>query len=112
MRRELVMALTVVSVTAAFVHGQGCSEDPAYAVLDFWVGEWEVSAAGERVGENRIEKLLQGCAIMEHWTDVTLTPLPDGTVRQVIERSTDDGATWQSSFDAVYRRRPGASGGR
>ena len=148
-----------------------------YAGLDFWIGEWDVWTGGERVGENRIEKILEGCAIMEHWKDArggegkslfyvvpalaewrqvwvtedpsvlgavkektlierlegggvrfqgevpllgdgtyldrtTLTPLSDGTVRQVIERSTDDGATWQSSFDAVYRRRPGASGGR
>lgn len=169
--RAQPVALTPVSVTAASVQGQGCSEDPAYAALDFWVGEWEVSA-GERVGENRIEKLLKGCAIMEHWTDVrggegkslfyfvpalaewrqvwvtdaqdvpggvkekalverlegggvrfqgdipvpgggsyldrtTLTPQPDGTVRQLIERSVDGGTTWQSSFDAVYRRRLG-----
>lgn len=32
----------------------------------------------------------------------TLTPLPDGRVRQVIERSTDGGTTWQTGFDAYY----------
>jgi hypothetical protein len=35
----------------------------------------------------------------------TLTPLRDGTVRQVIETSTDGGATWQNGFDAIYTRR-------
>jgi hypothetical protein len=35
----------------------------------------------------------------------TLTPLPDGSVRQLIEVSGDDGATWRSTFDAVYRRK-------
>lgn len=35
----------------------------------------------------------------------TLLPLPDGSVRQHIEYSTDDGANWQTSFDAIYRRR-------
>lgn len=39
------------------------------------------------------------------WLDrTTLTPNDDGTVRQVIEISTDEGATWRTTFDAVYRR--------
>ncbi len=33
-----------------------------------------------------------------------LTPLADGSVRQLIEWSTDGGETWRSSFDAVYYR--------
>jgi hypothetical protein len=44
-------------------------ENAAYATLDFWLGEWDVWAEGERVGENRIEKILKGCAIVEHWRD-------------------------------------------
>jgi hypothetical protein len=32
----------------------------------------------------------------------TLTALPDGEVGQLIEHSLDDGATWKTSFDAVY----------
>jgi hypothetical protein len=35
----------------------------------------------------------------------TLTPLANGTVRQVIEVSTDGGAVWQVGFDAIYTRR-------
>lgn len=34
----------------------------------------------------------------------TLTPNADGTVRQLIEYSMDDGATWRAGFDAVYSR--------
>jgi len=30
---------------------------------------------------------------------------PDGSVRQLVERSTDGGATWTTSIDLVYRRR-------
>jgi hypothetical protein len=33
----------------------------------------------------------------------TLTPLPDGTVHQVIEQSRDEGKTWRTAFDATYR---------
>ncbi len=35
----------------------------------------------------------------------TLTPLPDGRVRQVIEQSLDGGVTWQTGYDAYYVRR-------
>lgn len=146
-----------------------CSELDSYHTLDFWVGEWDVYADGELVGSNRIEKILSGCAVLEHWrgkgggegkslffvagdgtwkqiwvtewatrpggvkeksfqaTDVpgtvrfqgriplpeggsyldrtTLTRLPSGEVRQVIETSTDEGRTWTAGFDAIYRRR-------
>jgi hypothetical protein len=36
----------------------------------------------------------------------TLSPLPGGEVRQLIEVSGDGGTTWQPTFDARYRRRP------
>ena len=37
----------------------------------------------------------------------TLTPLPSGEVRQVIDISRDQGGTWQLVYDARYRRCPG-----
>lgn len=37
---------------------------------------------------------------------ITYTPNADGTVRQHWEISTDDGATWSSSFDGLYHRKP------
>lgn len=33
----------------------------------------------------------------------TLTPRENGTVRQLIETSTDGGDSWRTSFDAIYR---------
>ena len=33
----------------------------------------------------------------------TLTDLGDGTVRQLIEVSMDEGVTWKATFDAVCR---------
>lgn len=147
-----------------------CDSLPGFHRLDFWVGQWDVRVAGRTVGANRIERILNGCAILEHWTDAgggqgkslfyydvvadvwkqvwvtgratapgglkektqvalrpdggvrfqgrialadgrtyldrtTLTPLADGTVRQVIETSRDEGRTWQTGFDAIYIRR-------
>ena len=39
--------------------------------FDFWVGEWEVrSPTGELAGTNRIELVLDGAALQEHWSGV------------------------------------------
>lgn len=45
-----------------------CTMNEAYGMLDFWLGEWDVYVGDEKVGTNRIEKVLRGCAVMEHWT--------------------------------------------
>lgn len=36
---------------------------------------------------------------------ITWTPNADGTVRQHWETSDDDGATWKTAFDGLYRRK-------
>jgi hypothetical protein len=147
-----------------------CEADSAFSTLDFWLGDWDVYVGDELAGTNRIEKILDGCAILEHWTGsgggqgkslfyyqkstgvwkqvwvtqqamrvgglkekqlvarledggvrfrgeiargdgttyldrTTLTPLPDGRVRQVIEVSEDGGNTWRATFDANYVKR-------
>ena len=38
---------------------------------------------------------------------ISWTPLPDGTVRQLWEASTDDGNTWSVLFDGLYSRKAG-----
>lgn len=45
-----------------------CLESEIFGRLDFWVGDWNVYAGGQQVGTNKIEKILNGCAILEHWT--------------------------------------------
>lgn len=45
-----------------------CHDDPAFHEMDFWLGEWTVKAGTRVVGTNRIEKILKGCAVVEHWT--------------------------------------------
>ena len=138
--------------------------------FDFWLGEWEVFGPKDKVvGHSRIESILNGCVIAEHWTSggnppgagdgksynaynaqtkqweqfwvdaqggrlilagglnngsmvlegkqpvadtktghfqrerITWTPNSDGSVRQLWESSTDDGATWTVAFDGSYR---------
>ncbi len=36
--------------------------------FDFWVGDWSVTVGGQPAGDNRIEKILGGCALLENWT--------------------------------------------
>jgi hypothetical protein len=49
----------------------GCAGLPGFAELDFWVGEWTVYVGEQRVGTDRVEKILGGCAVAEHWTSAT-----------------------------------------
>lgn len=40
-----------------------------YRQFDFWIGDWEVTGpGGEVVGTNRIERIVDGCALSERWT--------------------------------------------
>jgi hypothetical protein len=51
---------------------QPCREQVQGRALDFWVGEWRVVNAGDgtAAGENRIARLLDGCAMIETWHGV------------------------------------------
>ncbi len=42
---------------------------PAYRVLDFWIGSWKVVTGEDQrqVGKNSINRILNGCAIIENW---------------------------------------------
>jgi hypothetical protein len=142
-------------------------DEAEFRRFDFWVGEWDVRQNGQQVGTNRIDRISDGCALFESWTDaqggtghsitfydphadrwkqtwvgrgawilefvevddaeydgamrfiatsyeaqgtasltrMTFYDEPDGGVRQLLERSTDGGATWAQSFDGRYVRR-------
>lgn len=60
------MLLLATAAGSAFA---GC-EAAAHREFDFWVGEWDVYGRdGRRVGTNTIESILDGCAMIERWTD-------------------------------------------
>jgi hypothetical protein len=40
---------------------------PSHRQFDFWVGTWNVTQAGKTAGQNKIESILNGCALMESW---------------------------------------------
>jgi hypothetical protein len=45
----------------------GC-KDAASRQFDFWIGQWRVTEKGNLAGHNRIERILDGCALLENWT--------------------------------------------
>ena len=76
-----VSALTLLAVPIAVAGHPGaqpqaqqqtpraCSEIDGFQRLDFWLGDWKVVGPdGSPQGTNRIEKVLDGCAIVERWS--------------------------------------------
>lgn len=51
-----------------------CSS-PEAAQFDFWVGEWELTWGEEDRGANSIEKILDGCVIVENFDGTPSIPL-------------------------------------
>ena len=48
-----------------------CGSDPKARQFDFWVGTWEVfTPDGQRAGSNTIERIADGCGVLENWTDM------------------------------------------
>ena len=36
--------------------------------FDFWIGNWDVTVGGKPAGRNVIERILEGCALLENWS--------------------------------------------
>lgn len=86
------------------------------AVADSWSQVWvteDTSRPGGLKHKDMIafsDGMVRFRGQLEHPTrgayldQTTLTRQADGSVRQLIEISFDDGASWQTTFDALYRR--------
>ena len=68
----LATLLAVAGLSIATT-SDGCHTPPACSAVeshqfDFWIGDWNVvDPHGKVVGHNRIESILGGCALAEHW---------------------------------------------
>jgi hypothetical protein len=53
---------------------EGAAAKPCVAAVhhefDFWIGDWIVTEHGKPAGTNRIDRLLDGCALFENWVGV------------------------------------------
>jgi hypothetical protein len=70
------LAALALALSAASASAQSLPSAPAkscesseHRQFDFWLGHWEVfGPAGKKVGENRIEAIADGCALLEQWS--------------------------------------------
>ena len=97
--------------------GNGGSEGKSFNSYDGKAGQWVqnwvdrsggniLARGGLRDGAMRLEGVhTYGDGHTELFR-MTFTPNPDGSVRQHIEESKDDGKTWYVWFDGTYTRRP------
>ena len=67
------MAIAQLLVAWTLIAGQpqsACVSD-AHRAFDFWIGEWDVTGpGGTPAGTSRVERILDGCVIMEHWSTI------------------------------------------
>jgi len=82
----MTLVRTLLAFTA-FLAAPSFAKDPAPAPkapagctsaesrqFDFWIGDWNViNPTGKVAGHNRIESILGGCALAEHWSGETGT---------------------------------------
>ena len=62
-----LMLLVSAGVTAADPPASKCTATEMRQ-FDFWIGAWNVTDRGKQAGHNRIERILDGCALLENWT--------------------------------------------
>jgi tetratricopeptide (TPR) repeat protein len=53
---------------AIIAENQNKCGTPEHQQFDFWVGDWSVSSKGNVIGENKIEKILNNCVLIENWS--------------------------------------------
>jgi hypothetical protein len=162
----MLLAPLLAALTLTAAQPQPACASDAHRAFDFWIGEWDVSGPdGKPAGTSRVERILDGCVIMENWSTIgspysgksfntysaaegkwtqhwvdttgasivltgtfegrnlvyrrdlvrrdgkpakarmTFFNLGDGRVRQLVEQSIDEGATWNTQVDYTYTRR-------
>jgi hypothetical protein len=97
MKISLWCALILLSTMPA--HSQAtkppspCAEAVARE-FDFWIGDWKVSTQGKPVGTNHVERILDGCALIENWSG-----LKGGEGKSLNFYDRDDGLWHQTWID-------------
>lgn len=80
---------------------RSCRDDTRYGLLDFWLGDWTVRSRGQTVGTNTISKILDGCAVSEHWRGRS-----GGTGQSLFYFVPSEGA-WRQVWVTTTPERPG-----
>jgi hypothetical protein len=93
--RSALAALLLVNLPAASAADPpaGCTAEARQ--FDFWIGNWKVTEHGKTAGENRIERILGGCALLENWSGAG-----GGAGKSLNFYDRDDGRWHQTWVDA------------
>jgi hypothetical protein len=72
MAKVFPLATLLAVLGASAVHAQDAAAvkpctSSSHRQFDFWIGTWSVTQAGKVAGQNKIESILNGCAVMESW---------------------------------------------
>lgn len=72
--KYLLSLLLIVPMVAAAQESEAGSVAPAapcssqkHRQFDFWIGDWNVTSAGQQAGTNSIYPIHKGCALQENW---------------------------------------------
>jgi hypothetical protein len=68
--RSVRLSLLPFALLASLASAAPNCADPPHRQFDFWVGDWTVNRSdnGKYAGQNRIDAVLDGCALHEQWT--------------------------------------------
>ena len=118
---ESLLVGCVVAEHWSSASGNGANDGKSYNLYNANLKHWEqywVDASGSRLLLSG--GLVDGKMVLEGRQDlpdattgvhrrerITWTPNGDGSVRQHWEASVDDGKTWTTAFDGLYRRKAG-----
>ncbi len=98
--RFLLISLMMIFATSGSAQTPTCQDDSRYQALDFWLGQWRVvDQQGDFQGDNHIESILDGCAVLEHWTSSS------GNKGMSLFYVTDD--QWHQVWVTPFARVPG-----
>jgi hypothetical protein len=65
--RLLALFFLLGAATSSAAQPKPCT-GPEYRQFDFWIGDWRVTTPdGKHAGDNRIDAILDGCALSESW---------------------------------------------
>ena len=68
-------------------------------MFDFWIGDWEVkNPQGQVAGQSSVQRLLEGCALYENWTDT------QGGGGKSLNSYNTDTKQWQQFWTDQYGR--------
>src|SRR5215475_14163580 len=71
MIKTILIVIFIFSASIAFSTDRDCRSLQEYRLLDFWLGDWDVYEGNQKVGTNKIEPILNSCAVIENWKDAT-----------------------------------------